>query len=353
MAYQDPLKRATEELDALMEEAGLKPAPEVEPDPNPAPGDDGAHTEPPAPAEPQPEPQPPADPPAEPQPSPRQEESAEYWKSRFLTIQGMYKSELRRETAALTDEVNRLKREIETLTSAPIAAPKPSGDGNTPAENVVQRSPHVTDDIRKSTAYRRMAAEYGEQYAEMQAEQNILTAKAAAQSELQPIREEMAQDAQARFDGALTGRVPGWIALNNDPNFIIWTQETVAPYTNRTLNELLNEAYHRRDLDATAQIFIDYQKRNQQPAAPATLSAQPAPSPPAPDPTQQAMVAPPRRGSTAHATAENNNGKVWTMAEIEKFYAKLERDPQLQFDPKMKATQAEIGKALAEGRIVG
>jgi len=82
--------------------------------------------------------------------------------------------------ATLTNEITNLQRQIIELQTASV--PETDDEGKP-----LYRSPHVTDEIRKSDTYQYYLAEFGQTYAERQAEMSIL----AAQNTVKPVEERM------------------------------------------------------------------------------------------------------------------------------------------------------------------
>lgn len=322
----DPVKRAQAELDEMLAEmdagtpaptagegnpAGAAPAPEG----TPAPAAPDADTQTPAPNPDQ-------------APAPQPTHDAAYWQSRFEVMQGKYNSEVPR----LSAEIAALKRQLETLTAAPAANDAKPGE---------YRSPHVSDAVRQTRAYRKMAEEFGNDYAENHFEGAAVTAREAAQAEVTPLREEAAVSARDRLHADIARLSPNWLRTNDDPAFIQWAQSSVERYSGMPFIQLLNDAYASGDAIRVATIFNDYEALN--------ANRQPTDSTPNPQPSPDALLAPNNRGS-ASQSVDNNKGKVWTEAEAERTLDDIVAG-RIKGQA-AKELEAEITRAWNEGRML-
>lgn len=322
----DPVKRAQAELDEMLAEVNAaNPAPTAgEGNPAPAaPAPEGT----PAPAATDVNTQTPA-PNPDPTPAPQPTHDAAYWQSRFEVMQGKYNSEVPR----LSAEIANLKKQLETAAAAPPAETQENGE---------YRSPHVSDAVRQTRAYRKMAAEFGNDYAENHFEGAAVTAREAAQAEVTPLREEAAVNARDRLHADIDRLSPNWLKTNDDPAFIQWAQTTVERYSKLPLIQLLNDAYASGDAAGVATIFNDYAAQN--------TNRQPAENTQAPQPSPDALIAPSNRGSAAQ-TVDSNKGKVWTESEAERTLDDI-------IAGRIKGAQAreleaEITRAFGEGRVL-
>lgn len=126
--------------------------------------------------------------------------------------------------------------------------------------------------------------------------------------ELSTVREVTAQTSAEVFQSALDRMCPGWREKNENDTFVQGLQE-LAPYSNKTKQQILQEAYNSQDVTLVSQIFNDFKPKGETPPR-AKLEdlAQPKSANGSPPPTGQ-----PDR---------------WTPAKIEKFYVELVKDPQ-------------------------
>ena len=113
-------------------------------------------------------------------------------KARYASLQGKYSAEVPR----LASELAHVKRQLAELQSMPAATQMADGD--------TYRSPYVTDEMRSSRSYQKMAKEFGDDYAENNFEASALTAKQAARSEMQPFQDQVAQSATDRLHAEIS-----------------------------------------------------------------------------------------------------------------------------------------------------
>jgi len=351
----DPIKRAEMEIEALeqahkqeLEAMGVAPAPA--PEGGETPPQDGQPTDQKQAAEQpgQPAPDTPItegtqDP--QPTPAPAEDPNSETYKQRWLSLQGMYRSEVNK----LKGEIARLTQMVEQAKAKPQPSSQPdtASDGfGTPGEEGF-RSGLVTDAMRNSRAYKAMADKYGSEYAELHYE----GIAEAAQANLAPVQEQVSRVQQltqeqqaAETTRLLTTQVPEWQQLNVDPEFIRWTQSNVAPFSGgRTYNEVLNESYYGGDVMGCADVFNAFLKLQQ--TAAAQPSSQPQAQVQAPSPSH--LVAP--QGASAPTTTQQPAQKPAPVVNdkyIESFYRDVERGLYNGREAEMRQIEIDIYKAL-------
>lgn len=262
-------------------------------------------------SEPEPSPEP------ESQPEPAPEPSPDVWEQRYKTLQGKYNTEIGRlqeSLRALQAENEFLKGKLATLeemvhSQSQPATPAPSQED---ALAVIKDTlPEVYDALIKYTS----------QFVRKDEIPNI---EETVNSKVQPI-------VQTTFKTTLTSLVPDWEILNTDQDFIDWLQRP-APYTDKTLHELMLEYFNQGDAHKVAQFFLDYKKEKQ-------ASSQSSPP--------STSVAPPRRQA---AVSQPQSPRPIRRDEIVQFY----RDSALgRYSPEQKAQmEAEIMKAIQENRVI-
>jgi len=267
--------------------------------------------------EPSPEPEPQPEPEPKPEPEPTPEPSPDVWEQRYKTLQGKYNTEIGRlqeSLRTLQAENEFLKGKLATLEemvqSQPQPAP-PAPSQEDPLAVIKDTLPEVYDALIKYTS----------QFVRKDEIPNI---EETVNSKVQPI-------VQTTFKTTLTSLVPDWEILNTDQDFIDWLQRP-APYTDKTLHELMLEYFNQGDAHKVAQFFLDYKKEKQ-------ASSQPSPP--------STSVAPPRRQA---AVSQPQSPRPIRRDEIVQFY----RDSALgRYSPEQKAQmEAEIMKAIRENRVI-
>lgn len=131
----------------------------------------------------------------------------------------------------------------------------------------------------------------------------------------------------------LTQLCPAWEQLNFDDKFIKWAGQK-APYSTRTLLEILNTAYDSGDIQGAAEIFNSYLETTSRPQKPAQGHQTPDSSP------------------VNRQMPNASNAKLWSEQEIDQFYFELQNTTKwVGKEADANAIEAEIHKAYIEGRV--
>lgn len=251
------------------------------------------------------------------------EDTVDYWKHRFDVIQGKYHAE----TADLRGQVSSLRDTLEAFVAEPPKQPQSTFD-------------NVLDNLEE---------EYGEEFSNalntrIQTLVNAELSKVSSKvdQEISSVKQVQAQNEEQLFQDSIAKFVPNWTSINTDPMFIDWLDNNVESFSGFNFMSILRSAYSNRDLDKVTKIFstyIDAVKRTKQ--------QQPSVSQ-----EQVSMISPPRRGSVTSNTLDNNSGKVFTQAEIQEFYQKLNAGDFKGKDDYVRQTKLAILQANADGRII-
>lgn len=252
--------------------------------------------------------EPEAQPAPEPQPETR---DAAYWRHRFDVLQGKYNA-----------EVPALRKEVATLNEQLSAADKQNPG------SAVQRAQEAMTDLTEAEI-----EEYGPDLV------NLIKRVAGAASgsdgdvkeikgELDQMREEKRQDAEARFWADLEMQVPDFRTVNADAAFHQWLTG-VDQLSGQSRQQLLVSAQQALDPYRVAAVFKSF-----------TAAAPKATQEPIPDDLVQ-----PRQARSA--TPEPQQARVWTRAEISEFYRTKASYPKDQ----AAAIESDIFAAQSQGRI--
>lgn len=248
-------------------------------------------------------------------PAPASQDGDEKWEARFKTLSGKYNAEVPRLHATLKErdaKLNSLTEEVEALKAA-LAKPKES---LVKPEEVSEYGEPLVDLIRRAARE------------EVQAKDTEI---AQLKKRLESLDSNIVQNREVGFYDKLTGSVPDWMAINDDPDFHAWLGES-DELTGYTRQAILSEAEEKRDADRVARFFNAYKKVQQNKAAAANESL-------------DSQVAP-----VVTRTPESPPGKkLWTRAEIADFYAR-DRRGELT-DEQASAIDAEIQLAIREKRV--
>ena len=237
---------------------------------------------------------------------------ASYWRHRFDVLQGKYNA-----------EVPALRKEIATITEQLASADKQkSGTAVEQAHSAV--SDLTADEIE----------EYGPDLVKFI--QRVATGASKGsggdlseiKGELDQMREEKRQDAEARFWSDLEAQVPTFREINADQEFHQWLAQADR-LSGQTRQQLLVDAQHAFDPYRVAAVFKSF-------------SAEAKKTPKEQIPTDLIQ---PRQ--TKAAAQYLQQGKVWTRNEISEFYKTKASYPRDQAS----AIEADIFAAQAQGRI--
>lgn len=237
---------------------------------------------------------------------------ASYWRHRFDVLQGKYNA-----------EVPALRKEIATITEQLASADKQkSGTAVEQAHSAV--SDLTADEIE----------EYGPDLVKFI--QRVATGASKGsggdlseiKGELDQMREEKRQDAEARFWSDLEAQVPTFREINANQAFHQWLAQADR-LSGQTRQQLLVDAQHAFDPYRVAAVFKSF-------------SAEAKKTPKEQIPTDLIQ---PRQ--TKAAAQYLQQGKVWTRNEISEFYKTKASYPRDQAS----AIEADIFAAQAQGRI--
>lgn len=237
---------------------------------------------------------------------------ASYWRHRFDVLQGKYNA-----------EVPALRKEIATITEQLASADKQkSGTAVEQAHSAV--SDLTQDEIE----------EYGPDLVKFI--QRVATGASKGsggdlseiKGELDQMREEKRQDAEARFWSDLEAQVPTFREINANQAFHQWLAQ-IDRLSGQTRQQLLVDAQHAFDPYRVAAVFKSF-------------SAEAKKTPKEQIPTDLIQ---PRQ--TKAAAQYLQQGKVWTRNEISEFYKTKASYPRDQAS----AIEADIFAAQAQGRI--
>lgn len=260
-----------------------------------------------------------------PQPAP-EPQLREDWKAKYLVLKGKYDAEVPRQAA----EIAGLKELTRTLEQR-IAQLQQSAPGTPPANTQTI----VTDQDRE-----RFDPDL------LQVMERV--AHSAASSAVEPLRKPV-EESQAeraareratqeterrdRFIDDLEDLVPEWVSLDKEPGFHAYLAETDEA-TGKQRQELLGARVAAHDVVGTARIFNGY------------LRNRPAPPPPTKSRIEEQLVP----EVSGRASAPRSDARIWTRAEVNKFYTDIARR-RITDPAEIKKTEQEIDVAQREGRI--
>lgn len=253
------------------------------------------------------------------------EQTVDYWKHRFDVIQGKYNAE----TARMNEQIGFLRGQIEELKS------KPQQDFSDD-QNVTE----ILDDLED---------QYGSEFTDAidkrisrAVKQQVQEIVSGFQQDLSSVKQTQAASEQSMFEEVIDKLSPNWRALNVNPDFVNWVQNSTESFSGVSFQDILIDSYNRRDASKIAKIFNTYEQLKTKTSTRQTGTKAEA----------SQLVAPPKRGSASHATIENNSGQVFTQTQVQDFYSKLAQGAYKGKEAWVRSMKEEILKANSEGRIV-
>jgi hypothetical protein len=307
----EAVKRQAEAMDALDAELTAPPQ-ETPQDPPPS--------------------EPPAEPPAAPPPA------AEDWQHKFQTLQGKYNAEV----PGLRNQIAELTRQVEELTAKPAATPEPPPAP--PAPKLITDEDTETYGADLIDLIRRVAVETdaGEK-ARLQGEIADMRKQMAAQAtQVETVAGNVADERRATYFTELAKLCPTYEETDGRQDFKDWLVQ-LDDFSGLVRNDILQAAYARFDADRTAKVFNQF------------LGAIPAaPAPPVPPVDPQAELSEqvsPGQARASSVPAPDDGKKVWSITEMDQFYKDFARGVYRGQLDVAKRIEADIDRALAEGRV--
>jgi hypothetical protein len=258
------------------------------------------------------------------------------WEHKYRSEIGRFKAETDRAREAMQtawEQAAQLKQEIETLRQQ-VAQPAP-----TPEPEV--RLSGVTDDDVETFGSDMVEFAKRAAASAIQPMLKVFDAKLnGMQQAIETVRQQVGaaetqykQTAEQAYLEKLGQLVPDWREIDADPAFGAWLREEEG-YTGYPRQEFFSQAHQQLNAVQVARIFNAY-RGLQTPARPsqsAELKKQVSPS-----------------KSRNAATPPGKSTKVWTIAEIQKFYEQVAFN-RIPADEAARI-EAEINLAAAEGRV--
>lgn len=337
-AVKDAVKRA-EEIHAEVYE---------EPDSKKVDASESPAEAPQSPAEPEPSqdtPQPlepvqvaPAPPPA---PSePHGEDSVDFWRNKFRTLEGKYRAEVPRQASQLREQAVRIQQLEQTLAALQTAAPAGSNGKSL-----------VTDEE---------IAEYGEDFVSMmrrlaqeEAGRAVQQVTPRVEQIAGQLQETNAQTQAERVYAMLDANVEDWRSINRSPAFLEWLDEE-DPYVGETRSQLIREAFDRKDGPRVLTFFTGFlnQQRALQPALqPAPPDAQTPQARVQAKASLEQFVGPRSSGATTTPTVTDEKTQPWTRRQIAAFYKDVQLGVYKNNPEQRDRIERSINRASVEGLI--
>jgi len=262
------------------------------------------------------------------------------WEQRFNTLQGKYNSE----TAELRGELRSLREMFSTrdydrrnLPQEHIPPPPPQPViSNQDVENFGQ---DLIDASQRWADARYQPIIYDLQQRLAQVEQG--NQQLSQYSVTQGVEQQLNQ---------LLG--PNWQQINRDPNFVNWLAQ-IDPFSGRTRQAMINEAYGAGDANRTALFFQAYQREHTAvtPAPAGRLEGHTVANNPAATQPLMDLVVPGRAQSAPLEAPGAPSKRMWTRDEIAAFYNAKRRGFWRGREAEADRIEQDLVNAQGEGRI--
>lgn len=333
MGYPEQIQRQVDAANAVIKQYEEQSAEEVKPQPaesSTVPDSQPADSKPDTESE---KPAPKAEVP------PSEDENSYTFKQRWLSLQGQFNS-LNQRVQFAEERNAQLENLLTSMQQAEAQKPaeaKPSlvtdADREAFGEDMI--------DVVRRAAREEVAAK-DKEIAELRGYLRQLQQVVPAVQQVQQVQR---QTAQEKFFSDLAKDVPDWKAINSNPDFVNWLFE-VDPFTKITRQTYLTDAQRSGDLERVVSIFnawksisgvADTQQQTKRNTVQNELEMQVAPG----------------REATSTPAPQGGSGKIWTRAEIAKFYDDARRGKFKGREADRAALERDIFVAQKEGRIQG
>ena len=273
------------------------------------------------------------------------------WEQRYATLQGKYNSEipeLRGQVRAMQEMIAQLNMRRDQ-SPAPTPAPPPGYVNPPPIREIPSTDveSYGSDLIEASQRWSQAGLA-----PVLQAYERRILALEGAQQQVQQLT--AGQIIQAELDR----EVPGWRQQNDDEGFLAWLRQA-DPFSGRSRQDLLNDAYGAGDARRTIAFFQAYRQGHTElrPALPGTQQfqtggrAMPAPSA---ESLPLAELAVPGRGavSTGPVAGAQSERRIWRRGEITAFFLQKQRGQWRGREADVARIEQDIIEAGREGRII-
>ena len=290
--------------------------------------------------------------------------SPEPWEQRYRVLQGKYNAEVPRmqqELNAATGQITALQGQIETLLERQQSAPAPEPAASDEVQYLRPQDREEYGNEMVDFVSRAAKEAHGRQISAMEQRIAELTAQVqAAQQAADNVRQRQVTSEASALDQYLNQHAPGWVDLNNDPQFLTWSNQ-IEPFSGATRLNLLRAAYSQGDGPRVAAIFNAFSQEHASPPNDSGVTASPPPAAPAPQaaPAQRVsmdtLVTPaPSSGVGQPAPSDTEaapKGRIWTQQEIAQHYRDATRGKYRGRPEEYNAIEQDIHLATLEGRI--
>lgn len=256
------------------------------------------------------------------------------WEHKYRSEIGRFKAEADRAREAAQNawqQIEQMRAELDALKSKP-KDPEPEH----PAPSITDQDVETFGSDLVEFAQRAAAKVASDQLKLLRAEmQGLYKALDEVRNQVGQVGSTAQYSVEQVFYDKLTQRVPDWQAINQDQAWFDWLSQTDA-FSGAPRQALLNDARAKLDIERVVQFFEAFK------------GVSPSVAKPKASAELQRQVSPPKSRAGSSAPTQGDK-KVWTEAEITKFY---EAKALGRIDPQEAARmEADLNQAVAEGRV--
>jgi hypothetical protein len=257
------------------------------------------------------------------------ENDAEYWKSRFSTMQGKFNAEVPQLYQQVKEQNQRIA-ELAAQLQARDERPAPTDDALVTSKDEEDYGADLIDMTRR-VARETVSKEIAKAMAELRKDVG------SVREHVGQVSDQVAQTSAEKFWTGVMNLVPDWKAVDSDPAWIDWL-DTTPEFAEDTYRTLAAKAIQRGDAQKIANLVARWRGPNQTQQAPARS--------PAVQSELQRQVTPSTQRSS---TPPPQGGKVWS---VEEYKAAMDvRNVQKFGQKEADRLEAEANQAVADGRV--
>jgi len=275
----------------------------------------------------------PISPPAEPAP---REEDVVYWKKRFETVQGKLDAEMPRLFEQLREQGETIKQlSTQLQAKEQQETPSPAAFESLVTQTDVDAFGDDLIDAMRRTAREEFSRVVAADRAAL--EQRL----GAMETNVGQVGQQVQKTTLDTFWGAVTGLVPDWPVVDQNPAWIAWL-DTSPEYAETTYRELASQAIQRGNPQKVAKLVDTWKKETGQQEAPAVPPTEESSSPQS---ELERQVAP----STVRGTSTPVAQRMYTRQDYETLYDV--RNVARYGEKRAAEMIAEADLAVAENRV--
>lgn len=272
-------------------------------------------------------------------PKPAEDDSADKWRQRYLSLQGQYNSQvpaLQQQVAQLTDSVTQLTQKLEVAQAKPA---EPQVAEELVTKNDVDAFGEDLVDLARRIAKEEFGKRETKYIKQIEALENQLF---EAKGKVGEVAQSQARSEGAVFFERLNTTLPGWDSVQATEECQAWLASRI-PGTAATWDMALKEAAMKRDVQAVVEVFDvffeKYPNLNPRARQQQTRSNKQE---------LERQVAP---GKSSAASSQPQGKRTYTALDYQNESMRQMRLMQAGQMDKAMALEAELNAALAEGRV--